>query len=161
MNSKNSEELEPDLKGTYGMTEQQQIFQLNSVVYDHECTIKATQLLLKDLETKVACLESQMSQMAALDIPIIKRELKSLDFKHEDRFNNQNKIIASISDDIATIDKCVLDHQRHIGNHTTQLSVNDIHIGNILRTVDDINKYIIEIQDKLFDRSNYKEIKLT
>ena len=160
MNSNNSDEVEPDLEDVHGMTEQQQILQLNSVIYAHECTIKATQLLLNNLETKVSRLEAQMSQVGRLDIPRLQTELKSLEFRHEDRVNIHDRLIASLSDGIETLYKDSHDHQRQIDNHTTQLAVNDIHIGNILHTIDDINKSIVEIHDKLFDRSNYKEIKL-
>lgn len=161
MNSNNSDEVEPDLEDVRGMTEQQQILQLNAVIYTHECTIKDTQLLLNSLETKVAKLEAQVSQVGGLDIPRLQIDLDSLEIRHEARIDNQNRLIVSISDDIESLYKDLHDHQRQLDNHAIQLSVNDIHIGNILRTVDDINKYIIEIQDKLFDRSNYKEIKLT
>ena len=161
MNSNNSDEVEPDLEDVHGMTEQQQILQLNSVIYAHECTIKDTQLLLNSLETKVAKLEAQMSQVVGLDIPRLQIDLESLEIRHESRIENQNKLVVAISDDIESLYKDIHDHQRQIDNHTTQLAVNDLHIGTILHTLDDINKSIVEIHDKLFDRSNYKEIKLT
>ena len=158
MNSNNSDEVEPDLEDVHGMTEQQQIIQLNAVIYTHECTIKDTQLLLNSLETKVAKLEAQMSQVGGLDIPRLQIDLKSLETRHESRIDNQNRLIVSINDAIETL---YHDHQRQLDTHNTNLAVNDTHIRTILHTLDDINKFIVEMQDKLFDRSNYKEIKLT
>ena len=65
-------DITSDLEDTHGLTEQEQIIQLNKVIYAQASNLSYIQTLVSTLEHKVSTLESQMNNVVSLELPVLK-----------------------------------------------------------------------------------------
>ena len=151
-------DITSDLEDTHGLTEQEQIIQLNKVIYAQASNLSYIQALVSTLEHKVSTLESQMNNVVSLELPVLKTTV------------NNNHTFAEVGINHARGDIKIMDSYIDIldvSMNTTKAEIDllksrmDEVEGDIDGQEVDLSeiKYIIrEIQDSLFDRPNYKAI---
>lgn len=160
MNSKNSDEqeLEPDLEDTHELNEQEQIIQLNKVIYESNLQLNYVRALVNTLETKVSILESQMNQVQALDIPNMRMSIIS---NHSELNTSLDYLSSRVDDnksDIQNLDSDVHILQTEASLIASRMSDAERDIDNTQEELLEIKAIIREIQNSLFDRVNYKSI---
>ena len=151
-------DITSNLEDTHGLTEQEQIIQLNKVIYAQASNLSYIQALVSTLEHKVSTLESQMNNVVRLELPMLKTTVN-------DNHTFAETAINCARDDIKSMDSYIEILDVSMSTAKADIDLLKSRMDEVERDIDgqevDLSeiKYIIrEIQDSLFDRPNYKTI---
>ena len=148
----------PDLEDTHGLTEQEQIIQLNKAMYAQASNLSYIQALVNTLEYKVSTLESQMNNVVDLELPVLKTTVNNNHTFAETALNYARDDIKSMDLDIGRLDVSMNTAKADMDLIKSRMYEAERDIDGQEVDLSEIKYIIREIQDSLFDRPNYKTI---
>lgn len=151
-------DITSDLEDTHGLTEQEQIIQLNKVIYAQASNLSYIQALVSTLEHKVSTLESQMNNVVRLELPILKTTVDKNHTFAETAINFARDDIKSMDSYIEKLDVSMSTAEADIDLLKSRMDEVERDIDGQEVDLSEIKYIIREIQDSLFDRPNYKTI---
>ena len=151
-------DITSDLEDTHGLTEQEQIIQLNKVIYAQASNLSYIQALVSTLEHKVSTLESQMNNVVCLELPILKTTVDKNHTFAETAINFARDDIKSMDSYIEKLDVSMSTAEADIDLLKSRMDEVERDIDGQEVDLSEIKYIIREIQDSLFDRPNYKAI---
>ena len=151
-------DITSDLEDTHGLTEQEQIIQLNKVIYAQASNLSYIQALVSTLEHKVSTLESQMHNVVGLELPVLKTTVNDNHAFAETAINYARDDIKSMDSYIEKLDVSMSTAEADIDLLKSRMDEVERDIDGQEVDLSEIKYIIREIQDSLFDRPNYKTI---
>ena len=151
-------DITSDLEDTHGLTEQEQIIQLNKVIYAQASNLSYIQTLVSTLEHKVSTLESQMHNVVGLELPVLKTTVNDNHAFAETAINYARDDIKSMDSYIEKLDVSMSTAEADIDLLKSRMDEVERDIDGQEVDLSEIKYIIREIQDSLFDRPNYKTI---
>ena len=151
-------DITSDLEDTHGLTEQEQIIQLNKVIYAQASNLSYIQALVSTLEHKVSTLESQMNNVVSLELPVLKTTVNNNHTFVETALNYARDDIKSMDLDIGRLDVSMNTAKADMDLLKSRMYEAERDIDGQEVDLSEIKCIIREIQDSLFDSPNYKAI---